>query len=111
MVKLGNTNKQDGTDDCGLFIDAYCTTIAFGQNPSSYVYNQSVLRKHLINCLEAQHMEPFPIIREQRTGIAILIPIHVFCYYISTDDGTSMVCYDGKGCREWFYLSFITSKV
>ena len=82
------------------------------QNPSSYVYDQSALRKHLIRCLEAQHMEPFQIIREQRIDrIANLISIDVYCYCRSTDDGTSMVCCDGKGCGEWFHLSCITSKV
>ena len=25
MVKFGNTNKQAGFDDCGLFAAAYCT--------------------------------------------------------------------------------------
>ena len=51
MVRFGNTNKQAEFDDCGLFAAAYCTSLAFGQNPSSFVYDQSALRKHLINCL------------------------------------------------------------
>ena len=109
LVKFGNTNKQAEFDDCGLFAAAYCTTLAYGQNPSSYVYDQSALRENLINCLEAQHIEPFPIIRERRIGIANLIPIDVFCYCRNTNDGTPMVCYDG--CGEWFHLSCVTSKV
>ena len=43
MVRFGNTNKQAEFDDCGLFAAAYCTTLAFGQNPSSFVYDQSAL--------------------------------------------------------------------
>ena len=44
LVKFGNTNKQAEFDDCGLVAAAYCTTLAYGQNPSSYVYDQSALR-------------------------------------------------------------------
>ena len=109
MVRFGNTNKQAEFDECGLFAAAYCTTLAYSQNPSSYVYDQSALRKHLINCLEAQHIEPFPIIRERRIGIANLIQIDVFYYCRNTNEGTPMVCCDG--CREWFHLSCINSKV
>ena len=39
LVKFGNTNKQAEFDDCGLFAAAYCTTLAYGQNPSSYMYD------------------------------------------------------------------------
>ena len=109
LVKFGNTNKQAEFDDCGLFAAAYCTTLAYGQSPSLYVYDQSALREYLINCLEAQHIEPFPIIRERRIGIANLISIDVFCYCRNTNDGTPMVCCDGFG--EWFQLSCVTSKV
>ena len=96
LVKFGNTAKQAEFDDCGLFAAAYCTTLAYGQNPSSYVYDQSAMRKHLINCLEAQHIEPFPIIRERRIGTANIIPIEVFCYCRNTDDGTRYVVMDAK---------------
>ena len=39
LVKFGNTTKQAEFDDCGLFAATYCTTLAYGQNPSSYVYD------------------------------------------------------------------------
>ena len=39
LVKFGNTNKQAEFDDCGLFAAAYYTTLAYGQNPSSYMYD------------------------------------------------------------------------
>ena len=51
LVKFGNTTKQAEFDDCGLFAAAYCTTLAYSQNPNSYVYDQSAMRKHLINWL------------------------------------------------------------
>ena len=39
VVKFATTNKQAGSDDCGLFAAAYCTSLAHGQNPSAFVYD------------------------------------------------------------------------
>ena len=49
-----------GSNDCGLFAAAYCTSLAHGQNPSAFVYDQSLMGKHLMCCLEAQKMDLFP---------------------------------------------------
>ena len=111
VVKFATTNKQAGSNDCGLFAAAYCTSLAHGQNPSAFVYNQSLLRKHLMCCLEAQKMELFPVIRERRIGTATLMRINVFCYCRCPDDGTPMVQCDGKHCGEWFHISCIDSKI
>ena len=110
VVKLANTHKQAGSDDCGLFAAAYCTSLAYGQNPSAFVYDQSLMRKHLMLCLETKKMEPLPVIRKRRIGTIILINIEVFYYCRCPDDGTPMVCCDGKNCREWFHISCINKK-
>ena len=111
VVKLANTHKQAGSDDCGLFAAAYCTSLAYGQNPSAFVYDQSLMRKHLVLCLETKKMEPFPVIHKRRVGTGILINIEVFCYCRCPDDGTPMVHCDGKNCGEWFHISCINSKI
>ena len=38
-VRCVTTNKQSGGSDCGLFAVAYCTSIAHGDNPATFVYN------------------------------------------------------------------------
>lgn len=35
-VKVAKTVKQSGTSDCGVFAVAYATSLAFGQDPSSF---------------------------------------------------------------------------
>ena len=111
VVKLANTHKQAGSDDCGLFAAAYCTSLAYGQNPSAFVYDQSLMRKHLVLCLEAKKMEPFPVIRKRRIGTSILINIKDFCYHRCPEDGTPMVRCDGKDCGEWLHINCINSKI
>ena len=71
-------NKQAGFDDCGVFAAAYCTALSHGQNPSSYVYNQSMMREHLIKCLEGSEMLPFPVMRERRVGPPSSFKIDVY---------------------------------
>ena len=79
-VKMSSVNKQAGTDDCGVFAVAYCTSLVYGQNPSMFVYNQTVMRTHLVKCLESKKLEPFPILRERRIGKFITTQVKLFCY-------------------------------
>ena len=48
-VGIANVNKQSGDNDYGLFAAAYITSIAHGQDPSSIVYNQGLMREHLLS--------------------------------------------------------------
>ena len=41
VIKMANVIKQSGVSDCGVFVIAYITHIAFGLNPSLCVFAQS----------------------------------------------------------------------
>ena len=110
-VSVANVNKQAGGNDCGLFAAAYCTSIAYEQNPSSFVYNQALMREHLLQCLEAKHMTPFPIMRQRRILQSKIVRIEVFCYCRSPNDKKEIVQCDKKGCKEWFHLQCIGTSV
>lgn len=45
-VSIANINKQSGSDDCGVFSAAYCTSLAYQQDPGGVVYDQSKMREH-----------------------------------------------------------------
>ena len=104
-VNMSSVNKQAGTDDCGVFAVAYCTSLVHGQNPTMFVYNQTMMRTHLVKCLESEKLEPFRILREQRVGKVITTQVEVFCYCRSPNDGSPMVRCDNKHCREWFHIN------
>ena len=110
-VKFASTNKQAGTDDCGVFAAAYFTTLVYGEDPSCYVYDQSFMRRHLIKCFDEQLVQPFPVIRKRRAGNVNLIKIRVYCYCKCVDDGASMVHCDNDKSKEWFHFSCIDTKV
>lgn len=52
--------QQEGSTDCGIFSIAYAVDLAFGNNPSNIVYDQSGMRNHLTHCLESKLITPFP---------------------------------------------------
>ena len=106
-VSIGNVNKQAGDNDCGLIAAAYITSIAHGQDPSSVVYNQGLLRQHLFKCLEAKKMDLFPIVRKRRVLPPKIVKVEVYCYCRLPNDGKEMVQCSKKGCKEWFHLQCI----
>ena len=86
--------RQAGYNDCGVFTTAYCTALAHGQDPVSFVYDQSFMRKHLEQCLSNTKMSPFPVIKARRSGNPRYDEIDVYCLCRSIDDGSPMVCCD-----------------
>ena len=108
-IKIASVNKQVGFDDCGVFAAAYCTALVNGQDPSTLVYDQGSMRKHLELCLSRRNMEPFPSIRPRRSGKSRTDSIDVYCICRLPDDGSPMVCCDT--CKEWFHQSCYPSKV
>ena len=56
---------QNGSDDCGLFAVAYATTICYGKKPEKFIFDQGLMRRHLLKCLENNLMEEFPVRKER----------------------------------------------
>ena len=103
-VNISNTITQSGSNDCGVYAAAYATSLAFGHDPCSFVYDQSRLRKHFLQCLEQEKVTPFPYVRLRRTDTPHIQSIDVYCYCRCPDNGEKMIFCDGKGCGEWFHF-------
>ena len=52
--------KQSGVDDCGLFAIANAASICFGQDPAANVFDQSLMRLHLAQCIDKKMITLFP---------------------------------------------------
>jgi len=59
--RLVNISKQKGGADCGLFAIAIATTLALRLDPAEITFLQSILREHLVHCLENGNFSMFPI--------------------------------------------------
>ncbi len=60
-VDICHVERQEGSNDCGLYAIAYATDLANGRDPSRLSYSQAEMRKHLIECLESEAIAPFPV--------------------------------------------------
>ena len=49
-VELAKMQKQINGTDCGIFTIAVSTSLAFGEDPSRVMYDQSAMRPHLVHC-------------------------------------------------------------
>ena len=58
--RLMKTQRQEGSNDCGLFAIANAIEIAGVNDPVDVVFEQAVMRNHLISCFESENLEPFP---------------------------------------------------
>lgn len=59
-VRLSPSQKQTGSNDCGVFAICHAVAIAFGLNPSKLCLQQDRMRAHLVNCFNKELFSPFP---------------------------------------------------
>ena len=60
-VKVMQTQKQVGGNDCGPFAIAIATSIAFGADPTKLLFDQAAMRSHLVQCFTDKVMTLFPV--------------------------------------------------
>ena len=61
---MQRVQQQQGGTDCGLFAIAYALSLASGEDPTRIKFKQEEMRQqHLIDCLQADTMVPFPVER------------------------------------------------
>ena len=60
---MQRVQQQQGGTDCGLFAIAYALSLASGEDPTHIKFKQEEMRQHLIDCLQADTMLPFPVER------------------------------------------------
>ena len=101
-IRIANVIKQSGMNDCGLFVIAYITHLAFGKDPSCCVFEQSEMRSHLLASFEQKRITPFPVIRDRRPLPQKLVTVIVYCYCRCTENLVMISC-DGP-CKGWYHL-------
>ena len=112
IIKLTyvDVQMQQGCDDCGLFAIAFATSLARGEKPGSFFYQQKAMRKHLVDCLEKQNITAFPIQKIRRHGSKVRhsanIPIHCVCR-LPKLEGIKMI--ECSYCGTWYHIDLCVS--
>ncbi|KAL5503163.1 hypothetical protein EMCRGX_G010071 [Ephydatia muelleri] len=92
-IEVMNISKQNGAVDCGLYAIAVLTSLAFGQDPTTLVYDQEAMRPHLITSFETKKIVPFPVLKHSRPAnkVAKVEECILHCYCRMPDDGYEML--------------------
>ena len=112
IIKLTyvDVQMQQGCDDCGLFAIAFATSLARGEQPGSFFYQQKAMRKHLVDCFEKQNITAFPIQKIRRHGSKVRhsanIPIHCVCR-LPKLEGVKMI--ECSYCGTWYHIDLCVS--
>ncbi len=103
-----NIARQPNSFDCGVIAIANATEIAFGYSPLQCIWDASLMRSHLVKCLEEGKMTRFPMLRERRLGFGRTIKafveeeIHCICRMPDNKEETMIRC---SMCHMWCHSS------
>ena len=81
-LEIVNVQKQAGTTDCGLFSLAFTTALCYGECPSTKLFSQDSMRKHLEHCFQQSSPFPFPAVERSRCDSVAYksVRVNVFCH-------------------------------
>lgn len=100
--------RQRNSHDCGLHALATATDIAFSKDPAKSQWEPTLMRPHLMNCLQQRKMAPFPVAKERRIPFGSRIKtyddinIHCSCRMPCKSRETDPMIQCDL-CRTWFH--------
>ena len=113
-VNIMKVQKQKDGFSCGLFAIANATALAFGLNPSEYVYDTTAMQAHFISCCQKRKIEPFPFVqirkcRNWRPSSHCKYPLYCSCKMPFSEDDVGFperfrTIVECKGCKRWFHV-------
>ena len=63
LTILSKSIQQQGNGvDCGVYVIAFATSLAYGSNPEKESYDKKKIRPHLVECLKIGKLTTFPTI-------------------------------------------------
>ena len=106
FFRCASTQRQIGTNHCGLFALAFAYALANGKQPGEFTFNHSSMRGHLIHCLEVGEILAFAS-RQRRNKAKFFkdynLGIYCSCRMPNHTPTSSMIkC---SGCGEWYHLN------
>jgi len=112
-LKFVDVHKQDGWNDCGLFSIAYTVALSFDLQPGTCVFEQNLMRLHLIRCLESHKFTTFPVGSQRHHGLKIVrsedIKVFCLCRMPIVPTQPKMICC--SVCESWFHTEICLTDV
>ena len=105
MITVHHTNvdkQMNGHDDCGVYAIAFVTSLCYGQDVMSIHYDRQKMRQHLVECLEAKKMFPFPSTYKKKSHRFVNEEtIDIYCHWRGQESALMIQC---DGCSEWYHM-------
>jgi hypothetical protein len=112
-INIPRVQQQEGCIDCGLFALAFAVHTALGDDLTMMMFNQSLMRPHLVNCLRDGVFKPFPHKKVQTIPIDFtamgthgpylsFFQLELFCECLMPETYDNMVACDE--CELWYHL-------
>ena len=100
-----DVHRQKGPNDCGVFAVVYAASLCLNEEPSNLSFNQSALRQHLIQCLEAGEFSSFPVLDlKRRHGFKVnsrqAVKVYCTCRLPKLSEIPMICC---STCHEWYH--------
>ena len=103
-LQYNNVQMQSGEADCGLFAITFATALSNGLHPGAYIFDQSMMRSHLLHCFENGKIDNFSVRRKRRVNNKIKrveeFNVYCTCRRPITPGSEFIQC---GVCREWFH--------
>lgn len=111
---MEKTQLQENTVDCGVYSIAFATDLCHQIDPATRVYDQKLLRPHLLACLQEGQITPFPAQEVTRIN-PLKVRMRIYCkcrlpyvmehlkkkeVNLDNDDSKMIEC---DTCDEWFH--------
>ncbi|XP_066600006.1 putative autophagy-related protein 11 [Prorops nasuta] len=64
--------SQRNGNDCGVFAIAFATSLLYNIKPNEVLYDQKLMRQHLIQILKSNRLDHFPVISKQNEKVKIV---------------------------------------
>ena len=108
-VDVMKLTKQIGSNDCGLYAIAIATALVYEVDPSTLLFEQNEMRKHLVNCFMRQHLTQFPTKKTRRTTNSILSTVTVYVCPACKLTGNGIDMVQCEQCEIWYHNPCVLS--
>ena len=113
VLNFVDMHKQDGNNDCGIFSIAYSVALCLGEQPGSLLFDQQLMRGHLLACLQNRQFSMFPIKGKRRRAFKVqnseTVKVYCDCRMPHIPSQPDMICC--SKCEKWYHGNICTTAI
>ena len=104
MVTANSIQQQEGSTDCGVFSVAAAYHCAMGDDFGGVTFEQSAMRRHLLECFERRQLSAFPLALgavNRNPEKHLFVHVYCICQLPESYDSNMVQC---DKCSSWYHF-------